>query len=111
MGLTGRGALGQVAKNCIKITKLAFMGQNSGGGTWGGQAPPPPVPPSLPLGKTLPKSQNFPLGVNHGHDTDFSKLVNLCPIKTFSLISTPESPFSIPNQTSKFNRQSLIVIG
>ena len=35
------------------------------------------------------KKSNFPLSVNHGHYTDFSKLVNLCPVKHFSLISTP----------------------
>ena len=34
------------------------------------------------------KSQNFPLGVNHAHDTDLSKLVHLCPVKKNSLIST-----------------------
>ena len=27
------------------------------------------------------KSLNFPLGVNHCHHTDFSKLVNVCPVK------------------------------
>ena len=35
------------------------------------------------------KSQTFLLGVNHGHHTDFNKLVNLCPVKKLSLISTP----------------------
>ena len=29
------------------------------------------------------KSQNFFLGVNHGHHIDFGKLVNLCPVKKF----------------------------
>ena len=28
--------------------------------------------------------------MNHGHNTDFSKLVNLCPVKKFSLILTPD---------------------
>ena len=37
------------------------------------------------------KSQNFHLGVNHGHRTDFSKLVNLCRVEKCSLISTPTS--------------------
>ena len=31
------------------------------------------------------KNQNFPLNVNHGHDTDFSQLVNLRPSKIFPL--------------------------
>ena len=35
------------------------------------------------------KIQNFPLGVNHGHHPDFSKLVNLGPVKSFSFVSTP----------------------
>ena len=35
------------------------------------------------------KSPNFPLSMNHGHNTDFSKLINLCLVKKFSLISTP----------------------
>ena len=35
------------------------------------------------------KNQKFPLHMNHGHNTDFSKLVNLCPVKTFSLSLTP----------------------
>ena len=34
------------------------------------------------------KGQNFPLGVSHIHDNDFSKLVNLCPVKKSSFIST-----------------------
>ena len=34
-------------------------------------------------------SLNDPLGVNYGHDTDFSKLVNLCQVKKFSIISIP----------------------
>ena len=59
MGSTGGGDnLGKMAKNCMKITKSAFLGQNSGGGSWGGQAnfsgkkggsppqPPPPPPPT-----------------------------------------------------------------
>ena len=32
------------------------------------------------------KSQNFPLHMNHGYSTDYSKLVNLCPVKHFSLL-------------------------
>ena len=40
------------------------------------------------------KSQHFLLGVNHGHHTDFGKVVNLCPVKDFSLVSTTAS---IPN--------------
>ena len=36
------------------------------------------------------KSKNFSLGVNYGHHIDFSKLVNLCAVKKFSLISTYE---------------------
>ena len=36
------------------------------------------------------KSQNYPLGVNHVHDTDLSKLVNLCPVKK-NFISTSVS--------------------
>ena len=35
------------------------------------------------------KSQNFPIRVNHVHDTDLSKLVSLCPVKKHFLISTP----------------------
>ena len=27
--------LGKMTKNCMKIIKLAFLGQNSGGGMWG----------------------------------------------------------------------------
>ena len=27
--------------------------------------------------------------MNYGHDTDFSKLLNLCSVKDFSRISTP----------------------
>ena len=73
MGLTGGGDnLGKMVKNCIKMTKSAFLGQNSGGGgvTWGDTTifqvvgwdspSPPPVPPSPhqsppvpPLGETL----------------------------------------------------------
>ena len=35
MGLTGGGdSLGKMVKNCMKVTKSAFLGQNSGG-TWG----------------------------------------------------------------------------
>ena len=39
------------------------------------------------------KNQNFSLSVNHGHDADLifghdSKLLNLCPVKHFSLTST-----------------------
>ena len=62
MGWTGGGDnLGKMAKNCMKITKSAFLGQNSGGDMGGGQTnfsgseggipPVPPVPP--PLGETL----------------------------------------------------------
>ena len=29
--------------------------------------------------------------MNHGHDTDFSKLVKLCPVKKISLISSPDT--------------------
>ena len=36
------------------------------------------------------KSQNYPLAVNHVHDTDLSKLGNLCQVKNISLISTPD---------------------
>ena len=54
MGLTGGGGqFGENGQNCMKMTKSAFWGQNSGGGewTWGGQAnflgsggdPPPPT--------------------------------------------------------------------
>ena len=32
--------------------------------------------------------------MSHGHDTDFSKLVNLCPFKKSSLISTPAYAFA-----------------
>ena len=35
------------------------------------------------------KTQNFLLGMNHGHHTDFSQLINLSLVKKFSLISTP----------------------
>ena len=39
MGLTcGGDNLGKMAKNCMKITKSTFVGQNSGGGTWEVQA-------------------------------------------------------------------------
>ena len=31
----GGNNLGKMAKNCMKITKLAFLGQNSGSETWG----------------------------------------------------------------------------
>ena len=47
---SGGDNLGKMAKNCMKITKLAFLGLNSGG-TWGGQAnfsgsgEEPPSPP------------------------------------------------------------------
>ena len=37
------------------------------------------------------KSQKFPLGVNYDHDTDFSKLVNINPVKKFFLILNPET--------------------
>ena len=52
--LVGGDNLGKMAKNCMKITKLTFLAQNSGG-TWGRQAsfsgslgriprsPPPPT--------------------------------------------------------------------
>ena len=35
---SGGDSLGKMAKNCMKITKSAFLGQNSGGGgaAWGG---------------------------------------------------------------------------
>ena len=37
MGSTGGGDnLGKMAKNCMKMTKSAFLGQNSGGGGHGG---------------------------------------------------------------------------
>ena len=32
--------------------------------------------------------------MNHGHDTDFSEVVNLCPFKKSSLISTPPYAFA-----------------
>ena len=36
MGSAGAGDnLGKMAKNCMKMTKSALLGQNSGG-TWGG---------------------------------------------------------------------------
>ena len=39
MSLTcGGDNLGKMAKNCMKITKSTFVGQNSGGGTWEVQA-------------------------------------------------------------------------
>ena len=40
-------------------------------------------------------SLNDPLGVNYGHDTDFSKLVNLCQVKKFSIISIPGYVFNL----------------
>ena len=62
---------------------------------------------------------------SHG-DIDFSKLVNLCPVKTFSLISTPgklavfskiyknKSPFYlfklIPEKTSSYNMKNVDAI-
>ena len=33
--LVGEDNLGKMAKKCMKMTKSAFLGQNSGGGTWG----------------------------------------------------------------------------
>ena len=47
------------------------------------------------------KSQNFLLSVNHGHDTDFSKLVNLYPVKNFPLILTPgnSQKITLPNHS------------
>ena len=38
MGTSGGGGsnLGKIAKNCMKITKSAFLGQNSGASKWGG---------------------------------------------------------------------------
>ena len=51
----GCGSLGKMAKNCMKITNSAFLGQNSGGEgdkpifrVVGGDPPSPP-----PLGETL----------------------------------------------------------
>ena len=51
-GQTGGGDnLGKMAKNCMKITKSTFLGQNSGGqANFSGSGGIPPVPP---LGKTL----------------------------------------------------------
>ena len=54
-GVNWRGGnLGKMAKNCMKMTKLAFLGQNNGG-DMGGQANfsvSGGIPPSLPpLGK------------------------------------------------------------
>ena len=53
---SGADNLDKMAKNCMKMTKSAFLGQNSGG-AWGGQAnfsgsggDPPQSPP---LGETL----------------------------------------------------------
>ena len=40
-------------------------------------------------GNLKAKKSKFRLDMNHGHDTDFSKLVNLCPVKKNFLISTP----------------------
>ena len=58
--LVGGDNLDKMAKNCMKMTKSAFLGQNSGG-DMGGQAnflgsggDLPPVPPPPPLGETLP---------------------------------------------------------
>ena len=34
----GGDSLGKIAKNCMKMTKSAFLGQNSGGEMGGGQA-------------------------------------------------------------------------
>ena len=57
---SGGDNLGKMAKNCMKITKSAFMGQNSGGdmggqanflGSGGDPSQSPPVPPLL--GETL----------------------------------------------------------
>ena len=36
--LVGEDNLGKLAKNCMKLTKSAFLGQNSGGGHGGAQA-------------------------------------------------------------------------
>ena len=59
--MSGGDSLGKMAKNCMKITKSAFLGQNSGGGggrhgggqanfsSGGGGSPPSPSP----LGETL----------------------------------------------------------
>ena len=53
MGSTGWGDnLGKMAKNCMKITKLAFWGQNSGGhggqaNFWGSRGGGPPVPTTM----------------------------------------------------------------
>ena len=35
--VVGGNNLGKMATNCMKITKLAFLGQNSGSETWGGR--------------------------------------------------------------------------
>ena len=33
-----------------------------------------------------PKSPNYPLDINHAHNTDFNKLANFCQVKKFSHI-------------------------
>ena len=53
MGSTGGGDnLGKMVKNCMKMTKPTFLGQNSGEGGQasflGSGGPPPPVPQSPP---------------------------------------------------------------
>ena len=61
---SGGGNLDKMAKNCMKMTKSTFLGQNSGGGHGGdkpifrvvGGDPPPPSPPSL--GETLQRHIN-----------------------------------------------------
>ena len=43
-------------------------------------------------------------------DTDFSKLVNVCPVKTFSLISTCQSIFSQNTPSLMFDKQKRCVL-
>ena len=42
------------------------------------------------FGRLKSKKKKIHLDINHGHDTVFSKLVNLTPVKRFCLVSTPD---------------------
>ena len=56
------------------------------------------------------KSQNFLLCMNHGQNTDFSKSVNLCPVKEVFLILTPA--FSLTKNSSlKILAKILVTFG
>ena len=47
--------------------------------------------------------------MSHGHNTDFSKLLNVCLIKKISLISTPGT-FDFPTLYTKIPQDELLDI-